>query len=527
MEPTALSQLRAGLLRRRRAHRRHERQRRARLAVLPVGARLRRRAVRPPGQGRQGELAIAMLRAYNDWHIDDWCGKYPGRFIPLAIPPIWDPEEMAREVRRVAQKGCHAITFADNPGGLGYPSLHSEHWDPFWKACADEGTVVCIHIGSGTGMNLQDPSAPVEIMIAATPITLFGCATELVFSEIFTQVPDAQDRALRGRDRLDPVLPRAHRLRARAPSPLDASQLPGRQEAERRVPRAHHHLLHRRRGRRAQPRPDRDRQHHLGVRLPALRHDLAARRPRCCGRSLAGVPDDDIHKITWQNAMRHFQYDPFKHIPKEQCTVGALRAQAKDVDLTLRVGGGGKQPSDYARGYATIGDIMKQMAGAFSTPFETRSSRAPAEKAEPTGGLPGVISGWQGAGAAVVHNRERRICPDVEAHGPERAPARPQRRRAARRPARRRRPALGAVLRHRHPPLGPWRWTTRTRSTGTRSSRAVQVRRHRRAAVLRGVHGLRPRRASRPASAASPARTSSSAARSGGSTARASGPATS
>ena len=49
--------------------------------------------------------------------------------------------------------------------------------------------------------------------------------------------------------------------------------------------------------------------------------------------SVKGVPDDDIHKITWQNATRHFHYDPFKHIPKEQCTVGALRAQAKDVDL--------------------------------------------------------------------------------------------------------------------------------------------------------------------------------------------------
>jgi len=61
------------------------------------------------------ELAITMLRAYNDWHIDDWCGRHPGRFIPLAIPSIWDPEEMAREVRRVAGKGCHAITFADNP----------------------------------------------------------------------------------------------------------------------------------------------------------------------------------------------------------------------------------------------------------------------------------------------------------------------------------------------------------------------------------------------------------------------------
>ena len=36
-------------------------------------------------------VALAMLQAYNDWHIDEWCGSYPGRFIPLALPAIWDP----------------------------------------------------------------------------------------------------------------------------------------------------------------------------------------------------------------------------------------------------------------------------------------------------------------------------------------------------------------------------------------------------------------------------------------------------
>ena len=32
--------------------------------------------------------------------------------------------------------------------------------------------------------------------------------------------------------------------------------------------------------------------------------------------------------------MRNFSFDPFAHIPREQCTVGALRAQATDVDTT-------------------------------------------------------------------------------------------------------------------------------------------------------------------------------------------------
>ena len=29
-----------------------------------------------------------MIQAYNNWHIDNWCGAEPGRFIPLSIPAI-------------------------------------------------------------------------------------------------------------------------------------------------------------------------------------------------------------------------------------------------------------------------------------------------------------------------------------------------------------------------------------------------------------------------------------------------------
>ena len=36
--------------------------------------------------------------------------------------------------------------------------------------------------------------------------------------------------------------------------------------------------------------------------------------------------------------MKHFQFDPFKHRKKEMCRVGALRAEAPDVDVVTRVG---------------------------------------------------------------------------------------------------------------------------------------------------------------------------------------------
>ncbi len=46
----------------------------------------------------------------------------------------------------------------------------------------------------------------------------------------------------------------------------------------------------------------------------------------------AGVADEVIDKVTWQNACRFYRFDPFEHTAREQATVGALRALATDVD---------------------------------------------------------------------------------------------------------------------------------------------------------------------------------------------------
>jgi hypothetical protein len=48
------------------------------------------------------------------------------------------------------------------------------------------------------------------------------------------------------------------------------------------------------------------------------------------------LTDEEIDKITWQNACRFYDFDPFAHRPRGACTVGALRAQALDVDTTPR-----------------------------------------------------------------------------------------------------------------------------------------------------------------------------------------------
>ena len=50
-----------------------------------------------------------------------------------------------------------------------------------------------------------------------------------------------------------------------------------------------------------------------------------------------GVDDATIDKVTHLNAMREFSYDPFTALGgKDNCTVGALRAQAQGHDVAIR-----------------------------------------------------------------------------------------------------------------------------------------------------------------------------------------------
>ena len=94
------------------------------------------------------ELAFAAMRAYNDWHLEAWCGAHADRFVPNQIAWLRDPVIAADEIRRNAGRGYRAVTFSEAPEKLGLPSLHTGYWDPVFAACEETETVVCLHVGS-------------------------------------------------------------------------------------------------------------------------------------------------------------------------------------------------------------------------------------------------------------------------------------------------------------------------------------------------------------------------------------------
>jgi hypothetical protein len=62
------------------------------------------------------------------------------------------------------------------------------------------------------------------------------------------------------------------------------------------------------------------------------------RGPETLESLLGALGDDEIDKITHENAMRHFEFDPAVARAPERWSVAALRAEAVDVDTTTRVG---------------------------------------------------------------------------------------------------------------------------------------------------------------------------------------------
>ena len=51
------------------------------------------------------DLALARVRAWNDWHLEAWAGAYPGRIIPCQLPYLLDPEVGAKRSTRTPSAG--------------------------------------------------------------------------------------------------------------------------------------------------------------------------------------------------------------------------------------------------------------------------------------------------------------------------------------------------------------------------------------------------------------------------------------
>ena len=281
------------------------------------------------------DLGLACLQAYNDWHIDEWCAAHPGRFIPLAIAPIWDGETAAAEVRRVSRRGVTAITFTEDTEAFGLPSIHSGFYDAFFKACADEDVVVAIHIGSAAQGFPGRESEPLHVRYTMPTWNSLPCAANLLWSHLLRDFPTLKFALSEGGTSwipgfLDRMERHFHVQRWAKPDlgGLTPTEVFRRNFLACFICDPSGLLLRER----------------IGIDNIAWEVDYPhsdCTWPHSATElwehlEAAECSETEIAKISHETALRWLRFDPFRVIPRAEATVGALKARASDVDLRTR-----------------------------------------------------------------------------------------------------------------------------------------------------------------------------------------------
>jgi predicted TIM-barrel fold metal-dependent hydrolase len=302
--------------------------------------------------------ALILLRAYNDWHIDEWCGRYPGRNIPNALVPYWDIDATVKELARIAKKGCHAISFSDNPALRDQPSIHDEHWTPFWEACVDNDIVINIHIGSGAAAPHASMASPIDAWITTMPISIVNSAADWLWLKALQKYPLKIALSEGGIGWIPYFLERAD------------------------FTYEHHHAwTHSDFG--GKKPSDVFREHFMtcfiddafGLKnIDAIGEDNVSYEcdyphsdsvwPDSADyllKTVSGLTDQQIDKVTHLNALNLYQFDAFGMMGgREKCTTGALRQLATHIDTRpVSFGGPAPLPPGERRRPVTSGDITK------------------------------------------------------------------------------------------------------------------------------------------------------------------------
>ncbi len=304
------------------------------------------------------KLATRHMQAYNDWHVDEWCAAYPGRFIPCGILPTYDMDATLAELKRLSDKGCYTVSINENPTVQGLPSIHNDYWKPFYKAITDLDMTIALHIGGGNPAPHASMESPIEAWITTMPMSIATGASDWLNLAALHDYPDMRIALSEGGIGWVPYfMERADFSNSRH--------------------KAWTNSVHK------DTKPsDVFKRHFLNCfiddafglqNIGFIGEDMIAYEcdyphsdtlwpevPERLWPTISHLTDVQIDKITHLNGMRFFRFDPFEHYAKEELTVGALRAKAaaKGVDTTVRSTGGERPVEEGVKRPITSGDLM-------------------------------------------------------------------------------------------------------------------------------------------------------------------------
>ena len=314
------------------------------------------------------EEALLAIRAWNDWHVLEWCEIGKNRLIPMIILPLWDMDLTLAEMRRMSKHGVHNIAFPDNPARGGLPSIHNEYWEPFWKECVELQMLLNCHIGTGSRAEHASEETPIDAWITTMPMAIANSAADWLFGSFWQRHPELRMALSEGGIGWIPYF-------------LERADF---------TYEHHHEWTYSNFG---GERPSDVFKRHIvtcfiddqfGLKsMEYLNPDMVCYEadyphsdtlwPNCPEHLWASIctkPDEVIDKVTHQNALRLMRFDGMEKMGgREKCTVGALRELGKDVDVSPRENLGGLKTESMnlvgdSRRPVTSGEIMAMFASA-------------------------------------------------------------------------------------------------------------------------------------------------------------------
>jgi predicted TIM-barrel fold metal-dependent hydrolase len=306
------------------------------------------------------EVSEVMVRAYNDWHIESWCGRHPDRFIPMGILPLWDPALAAAEVRRLAAMNCRAVTVPQHIGNYGQPPWQDPQWDVLWEAVCGHNTVVNIHIGTGGGVPVPSEQTSYIAYNSMLALDTGRFTADLLFSPVVRKFPTVKFALSEGGIGWIPfLLERFEDVYSRQRAWTGDDLGDGRSPTD--VFRTNFLSCF------IRDRVGIEMRHHIGVETICWEMDYPHSdsswpdAPEQLAEQLEGCTRDEIEAITWRNAARAFGYDAVDRLGRENCTVAALREKIIGLDLTVPRVDAGRAPKAGSHAI-TYGEMKQRMA---------------------------------------------------------------------------------------------------------------------------------------------------------------------
>ena len=137
------------------------------------------------------EMALACLRSYNDWILDDFQSADPKRLVALPLLPTEDGMEATlAEFDRVLQKGAKAMFIP----GMPTRPYNDPHYNPLWRAASDADVALTFHrtFGGRPDKTDWDELVDQKVSVGGIVFRYFSGVrplTYMIFAGVFDQYP--------------------------------------------------------------------------------------------------------------------------------------------------------------------------------------------------------------------------------------------------------------------------------------------------------------------------------------------------